>query len=275
MTASGVKEMENSGEHFFTVGELANRVGVTVRTLQYYDKTGLLKAKYSPSGRRIYSNDDVLRLQQIMFLKSFGFPLAEIKQNIQRQNSAGDLEQSFTRQHDMVVRQLENLTQMARLLKTIIDEIHLNHELGLEKLLTIMELMKQGNPYSFVFRYFGNDQVKAINNRFASTEFNNEYVENAQQLFTRLQELYQQNADPASQEGQELAANWWKMTNEFTSGDTKMLNTLLSAGMDIDHWPKEAKPIQDAIQNFLTKALAVYFETNNIHVPGMEGNQHE
>jgi len=267
--------MENSGEHFFTVGELANRVGVTVRTLQYYDKTGLLKAKYSPSGRRIYSNDDVLCLQQIMFLKSFGFPLAEIKQNIQRQNSAGDLERSFTRQHDMVVKQLENLTQMARLLETIIDEIHLNHELGLEKLLTIMELMKQGNPYSFVFRYFGNDQVKAINNRFASTEFNNEYVENAQQLFARLQELYQQNADPAGKEGQELAANWWKMTNEFTSGDTKMLNTLLSAGMDIDHWPKEAKPIQDAIQNFLTKALAVYFETNNIPVPGMEGNQYE
>jgi hypothetical protein len=143
-----------------------------------------------------------------------------------------------------------------------------------EKLFTIMELMKQGNPYSFVFRYFGNDQIKTINNRFSS-ESAGTYIDNSQQIFAQLQDLYQQGADPAGKAGQELAANWWKLVNEFTSGDDRMLNTLVSAGLDMDHWPKEAKSIQDAIQNFLTKALAVYFENNNIQIPDLKGNQHE
>lgn len=62
-----------------TVGELSRISGVTVRTLHHYDDIGLLR----PSGRtaagyRLYDDDDVLRLHQILVLRELAMPLDEI-----------------------------------------------------------------------------------------------------------------------------------------------------------------------------------------------------
>ena len=267
--------MDNSQERTFSVGDLAKRVGVTVRTLQYYDKIGLLKAHFSPSGRRIYTSVDVLRLHQILFLKTFGFPLEEIGDKILRQNSSADLEQIFTRQRDVVLEQVESLNQMVTLLDSVIGEVKAGQGLSLKKLLTIMEVMKQGIPYSFVLRYFGDEQLQAVARRFNSPDSVGEYLSHAQDIFSRLETLYRQGVDPAGKEGQELAADWWNMVNEFTSDDPKLLKTLISAGMDIDHWPEETKPFKESIQNFLTKALYAYFYNRGIQLPDMEENKNE
>ena len=68
---------------FFTVGEVAQLMGTTVRTLQYYDKQGLLKpSTISEGGRRLYSSKDLIRLHQIMSFKYLGFfSLTKSKKN--------------------------------------------------------------------------------------------------------------------------------------------------------------------------------------------------
>ena len=64
-----------------TVGELASRVGVTVRTIQYYDQRGLLhptckrRAKPAP----VLAGDEE-RLNRIITLKYLGFPLSQIQE---------------------------------------------------------------------------------------------------------------------------------------------------------------------------------------------------
>ena len=64
-----------------TVGELARRVGVTVRTIQYYDQKGLLHpSSKSEQNQRLYSTDDEERLYRILTLKFLGFSLAQIKE---------------------------------------------------------------------------------------------------------------------------------------------------------------------------------------------------
>lgn len=67
------------------VGDLAGRTGLSVRTLHHYDEIGLL----SPSGRtgsghRLYSAEDVLRLQRIRSLRALGFSLEEIRESAWR-----------------------------------------------------------------------------------------------------------------------------------------------------------------------------------------------
>ena len=65
---------------FMTVGEVAKKMGVTVRTLQYYDKEGLLSpSAESDGGRRLYTDKDLVMLNQIISLKSLGFSLDDIK----------------------------------------------------------------------------------------------------------------------------------------------------------------------------------------------------
>lgn len=63
----------------FTTGEAARECGVTVRTVQYYDRRGLLKPSGASSGgRRLYSQADIERLRIICFLRELGLPLDSI-----------------------------------------------------------------------------------------------------------------------------------------------------------------------------------------------------
>lgn len=64
----------------YTVSELAKLSGVSIRTLHHYDEVGLLKpAAVGANGYRYYGREQLLRLQQILFHRELGFPLAEIK----------------------------------------------------------------------------------------------------------------------------------------------------------------------------------------------------
>lgn len=73
--------MEKNEPDFFTIGVFAEKAGVTLRTLRYYDKISLMKpSAYSAAGHRLYSNQDFARLQQILTLKFIGFSLDDIKQ---------------------------------------------------------------------------------------------------------------------------------------------------------------------------------------------------
>lgn len=65
----------------YTINKIAQMAGVTLRTLRYYDKIGLLApTARSEAGYRLYSDEDVGRLQQILFFKELDFPLVRILQ---------------------------------------------------------------------------------------------------------------------------------------------------------------------------------------------------
>jgi DNA-binding transcriptional MerR regulator len=64
----------------YTVQQLADLAGVTVRTLHHYDQIGLLApSSRTAAGYRLYQEDDLLRLQQILFFRELDFPLKEIQ----------------------------------------------------------------------------------------------------------------------------------------------------------------------------------------------------
>ncbi|NLR32099.1 MerR family transcriptional regulator [Levilactobacillus tujiorum] len=72
----------------FTTGELAKQAHVSVRTLQYYDKRGLLQpAEVSEGGRRLYTSADLQRLKLILLLKSMGLKLAAIQEILESAQS--------------------------------------------------------------------------------------------------------------------------------------------------------------------------------------------
>ena len=73
------------------VKDLSKLTGVSVQTLHHYDRIDLLKPSLRhANGYRVYSEKDLLKLQQIIALKFFGFELAQIKRLLV--GSAGALE---------------------------------------------------------------------------------------------------------------------------------------------------------------------------------------
>ncbi len=63
------------------IGEVCQRVGLSIRTVRYYEEVGLLTpTDRSPGGFRLYSEDDVRRLEVLKGMKPFGLTLEEIRE---------------------------------------------------------------------------------------------------------------------------------------------------------------------------------------------------
>jgi transcriptional regulator len=67
----------------YSIGEVAEKMGLTVHTLRYYDKAGILPlVERSENGRRVFTNKDLVMLNTIECLKKTGMQLKDIKQYI-------------------------------------------------------------------------------------------------------------------------------------------------------------------------------------------------
>ncbi len=99
----------------YTVKQVARVSGVSVRTLHFYDETGLLKPAYlGANGYRFYEEPQLLTLQQILFYRELGFELKQIKRILGR----ADFEKVAALQSHRKVLQ-KNLGRTRRLIETI------------------------------------------------------------------------------------------------------------------------------------------------------------
>jgi DNA-binding transcriptional MerR regulator len=99
----------------YTVKQVAAMSGVSVRTLHFYDETGLLAPAYhGANGYRFYEEPQLLTLQQILFYRELGFELKQIQRILGR----ADFEKvAALRSHRKALQR--NLTQTRRLIETI------------------------------------------------------------------------------------------------------------------------------------------------------------
>ena len=104
-----------------TVNEVSKLAGVSIRTLQYYDKIGLLKpTEYTESGYRLYDDTALGKLQQILLFHELEFPLKEIKKIIE--SPSFDRGKALDQQITLLKlkkEHIENLIELARGIKTI------------------------------------------------------------------------------------------------------------------------------------------------------------
>ncbi|MDC7124645.1 MAG: MerR family transcriptional regulator, partial [Spirochaetales bacterium] len=105
----------------YSTGQLAKMFGISVRTIQYYDKQGLLKADFGANGHRVYKKNDVLRLQQILFLKSFGFSLTEIRDRLLNIESPTNLKKLFEQQKLALHKKIEDLQDVISVMDKTIE----------------------------------------------------------------------------------------------------------------------------------------------------------
>jgi len=101
---------------FLTTGQLAQRTGITIRTLRYYDKIGLLKpAKHNNASTRLYNKDDMARLQKIQMLKFIGLSLSEISQIMFNETQPErDLRSSLKLQKDIIQHKIAHMLDISK-----------------------------------------------------------------------------------------------------------------------------------------------------------------
>jgi DNA-binding transcriptional MerR regulator len=95
-----------------TVGEVAEITGVTVRALHHYDELGLLSpSARSEAGYRLYSYEDLARLQEILIWRALGFSLAEIVSLLD--DPGHDRLAALERQRELAGREIRRLRALA------------------------------------------------------------------------------------------------------------------------------------------------------------------
>ncbi len=101
------------------IKELANLTNITVRTLHHYDEIGLLKPSMrQDNGYRIYTEKDLLKLQQILALKFFGFNLIAIEELLAQNKSLID---SFVMQAKLLQEKARMITKAGNTLQAIMQ----------------------------------------------------------------------------------------------------------------------------------------------------------
>lgn len=91
-----------------TVKEVSKLTGISIRTLQYYDKIGLLKpSARTDAGYRLYNDGDLATLRQILFFRELEFPLKEIKEIITAENF--DREKALLQQIELLTLKKEHI----------------------------------------------------------------------------------------------------------------------------------------------------------------------
>ena len=140
--------------------ELSNLTQVSVRTLHHYDKIGLLKPSLRQSNNyRLYSEKDLLQLQQIIALKFFGFELSQIKALLT--GKVGALEH-FSVQAQFLEQKANTLLDASKTLKNIICEVEDNKSIPWETIIQIIEVyrMTQQLEHSWVKEIFTPEELK-------------------------------------------------------------------------------------------------------------------
>lgn len=207
----------------YRVAEFAKLAGVTVRTLQYYDREGLLSpSALSESGYRLYRLSDLIPLQQILTLKWMGFSLTQIKEMLT--NPRYDLPRSLAMQKAAVDAQIVELQAASAALSRLIDEIDEldGHPVDAAALGVIIRSVTGGGKEAWVRRYYNDEAWAGIQSRRLA--FSPADLEQVQRdwadIFAGFAEHRQEAPDSPSL--QALAARMDTLLEAFTGGNPEI-----------------------------------------------------
>ncbi|MDP3559651.1 MAG: MerR family transcriptional regulator [Legionellaceae bacterium] len=245
------------------VKDLSKVTGISVQTLHHYDRIQLLKPSLRlTNGYRVYSEKDLLKLQQIIALKFFGFELSQIKTLLSEESSAL---KHFNSQAQLLEQKASALLEGAKTLRGIIDAVDDHKSIPWKTIIQLIEVYKMTEhlEHSWVKEIFTPDELKQY------VEFEKEMKANKtpeqKAAFQKewnqlLDEIKQsQNQDPSSAIGIQLGKKYMERVNGLYGKKYAHLRT--------KKWEKgfgEGKGLDDIgltpeIMAWLEKALDAYW----------------
>ena len=247
-------------EGFMTVGEVAKKMGVTVRTLQYYDKEELLSpSAESEGGRRLYTDKDLVLLHQIISMKSLGFSLTDIKERLISLKTPDDVANALTEQADAIRINIKQLKDSLAAIEQLKTEVLQMQTVNFKKYADIIVNLQMKNESYSLIKRFDDDTLDRIRSRF-DKKSGFEFMNRLNNLSDEIVQLQEKNVPADSEQCQQVVQEYWGLIMEFTNGDVTMLPKLMEVG-NIDTATNAWEEKQKIVNDYLEPALQVYFST--------------
>ena len=243
-------------EGYMTVGEVAKKMGVTVRTLQYYDREGLMKpSAESEGGRRLYTDKDLVKLHQILSLKSLGFSLEDIRERLTSLDTPADVAEALAEQAGVLQEQISRLSESLRQIRQLREEVLQMQAVDFKKYADIIVNLQMKNEFYYLIKWFDEDTLDHIRSRF-DKKSGLDFLHRFQTLNEEIGRLQEQGAAPEDEECQKVVGAYWNLIMEFTQGDMSMLPDLMEVGKKLE---QEDENLQKPVNDYMGQALDVYF----------------
>ena len=245
-------------EGYMTVGEVSKKMGVTVRTLQYYDKEELLSpSAESEGGRRLYTDKDLVMLHQIISLKSLGFSLKDIKGRLNSLKTPDDVANALTEQADAIRINIKQLKDSLAAIEQLKTEVLQMQTVNFKKYADIIVNLQMKNESYSLIKHFDDDTLDRIRSRF-DKKSGVDFMDRLNRLSDQIVELQKENVPAESEQSQQVVKEYWGLIMEFTNGDMSMLPKLMEVGT-IDTASNAWEEKQKIVNDYIGPALQVYF----------------
>lgn len=199
------------------VGELAERTGVSIRTLHYYDEIGLV----SPSGRtasshRLYTAEDVARLQQVVSLKQIGLALEQIAAVLRGPSCSPRrvIELHLERLREQIGRQQGLCARLA----AIARRLGSNETVAVED---FMQAIKETEMIERFEKHYTPEQLRELEARW--NKVGPDRILAVEQewktLIAEVRAKMDEGVDPGSESVKAMARRWQGLIDEFTGGN--------------------------------------------------------
>jgi DNA-binding transcriptional MerR regulator len=272
-----IERRKHLDQHFYHTGQFARKASVTVRTLRYYDRVGLLvPSHHTESGYRLYTDADLLRLQRILALKFLGFSLEEIKQCLRVGPTA--LHESLALQKTMMCERRTQLDSVIKAIEETQETLQAN-EHDWEAIVHVIQVIQMQQADDWRKKYFSEEDLKKMEDlskqyytekqRQKIAEWSKDFGEEDQRVATQqwseviaeLKRLIAAGNDPASPEAQALAGRWLALVESFTHGDEgieRSLGNMWHAALDDKEQFPFALPYSREEMGFMVEAMKLY-----------------
>jgi DNA-binding transcriptional MerR regulator len=229
------------------VGELASRTGMSVRALHHYDEIGLLVPSLrTPSGHRLYQQAHIERLQQIQSLRVMGIPLDEVKRLLDGAELSPRevIDLHLARLHEQIALQ----NRLARRIQTLAEHMDRVEPASVDELCQIIHAM------TTMEKYFTPEQLEVLRDRRTtiSEAHMHEVRDSWNEIIPKVRSAIAANVDPASPEILAIAKRWKELVNEFTGGDPKIAQSVMTM------YENEGSMLQQQLGEVPTPDMFVY-----------------
>ena len=238
---------------YMTVGEIAKKIGITVRTLQYYDKEGVLSpSSESEGGRRLYTHRDIVCLYHIQSMKYLGFSLKEIKMRLPLISTPEEVASTLSEQAKIVREKINSLTDVLESIEKLNTEVLQIKTVDWVKYADIVMLLQTKNELYWMMKHFDGkilEHIRSFDKESADTLMNTQ-----KQMYEKVEEFQKMGISPESKQAQAFAKDFWDMVTGFTKGDVSMLTELykLATKREDNEWKSKQEFIGKALDFYLT-----------------------
>ncbi|UXR69082.1 MerR family transcriptional regulator [Staphylococcus sp. IVB6246] len=239
------------------IKDVANLVGISIRTLHHYNKIGLLiPEEITDSGYRLYSEQNLETLQQILFFKELGFTLHEIKNILN--NPSFDQHEALILQRKMLLEKRHNIDNMIETVDKTIE--HLTGGIQMTNKERFNGFSTEYNQYEQeARRRWGDDAVNETNAKLESMskDGQQDLSEKWDMIFNKLANL--RDHSPESQKVQAAIKEWYHFLNKnFSHYSLEAFTGLGQLYIQDARFTDHIDQYGEGLSQFMSEAMAIF-----------------